>query len=260
VLLRLLNAGRALGGAAAAAAAGRLRLRLGGGGEYTCDPPDLEEEKRMFHSECDPFTPSDIEEQGRDLCRDQAAFVERRASLLGELTLEDSHWSPDPDDHEDHEDRPIERVLAPALQRAAAAGRLAGLRAFEAPGFGLEGGLLGALAMCPALTRLSLGTLHASGRCVYIGDGRPSADELRVVSSHLAALRGLRELGLGFGCERAAAPALTALSALARLTRLQLSLVGLLDSEPQHGKERIALTREWSDRRSVHTGPRPSWT
>jgi hypothetical protein len=262
VLLRLLDAGRALGDAAAAAAAGRLRLTLGGRGEYACDPPDLEERKQMWRSEVDPSTGSDIEEQGRDLCRTQAAFVERRASLLGELTVgDDKHWNPEFEYpqyvDEDEDERPIERVLAPALQRAAAAGRLAGLRALEAPGFGLEGGLLGALAMCPALTRLSLGTLDRSGRCLHIGDGRPSVDELRAIGGQLAALRGLRELGLGFGCERAAAPALTALSALARLTRLQLSLVGLPHSDPHNGKERVALTRKWS---GLHTGPRPSWT
>jgi hypothetical protein len=228
VVLRLLATSRALGDASAAAAGGRLRLTLGGDGEY--------DYVRAREGSLDK------DEARRQLCRAEAAFVERRGDVLAELLVKEwsGYW------HRtwptDHADRPIERVLAPALGRAAAAGRLAGLRAFEAPGFGLEGGLLRALALCPALTRLSLGDATQSGCYVYAGDSTPN---LRAVGGQLAALRGLRELGLGLGCMRAAAPALACLSALTRLTRLRLALVGLPGSD-EVNTEAIQLSRAWS--------------
>jgi hypothetical protein len=145
--------------------------------------------------------------------------------------------------YRDHADRPIERVLAPALRRAAAAGRLVGLRAVKAPGFGLEGGMLPALALCSALTRLSLGETASSGCYACAGH---SADSQRAVGSQLAGLRGLRELGLGYGCLRAAAPALAGLSALTRLTCLRLALAGEECTDAQFGIEAIELSRGWS--------------
>jgi hypothetical protein len=236
VLLRLLAAGRALGDEAAAAAAGRLRLSItfegkDGWAQFGYDPPE----------------PGSAEDRARRrLCRDQAAFVERRGALLSELTLADGcHWH-DPEG-QDYPERPIERVLAPALRRAAAAGRLAGLRAVELPGFGLEGGVLPALALCPALTRLCVGTFERDG-CAYVSGGPPSAGQLRAVGRQIAALRGLRELDLLFGCERVAAPAMAGLSALTRLTRLRLTLAGLpvADDLESEGIQGIRMTRTWS--------------
>jgi hypothetical protein len=273
VLLRLLAAGRALGDEAAAAACGRLRLTLGRGGRQalpSSDCPSLDDEDSSDSDSANDDSSlsslSDCEDSGHKprqprirpsredcqrLCREQAAFVERRGALLAELSVVcGSPWR-----YSDHEDRPIERVLAPALQRGAAAGRLAGLRAVEVPGFELEGGLLDALALCPALTRLrlgSLGTFEDFDRCVRVGDGRPSVEQLRAVGGGLAALCGLRELDLAFGCERAAAPAVAGLSALTRLTRLRLALAGRGYSKPECGIEHLAMTREWS---GVHKLP-----
>jgi hypothetical protein len=166
VLLRLLATGRALGGDSAAAAAGRLRLTLGGEGEYNnglSQSAILKDEAR------------------RRLCHAQAAFVERRGVLLSELAIEDGAWHHN--HRSDHKDRPIERMLAPALLRAAAApGGLLGLRAVKAPGFGLEGGMLRVLALCPALTRLSLGEVTSYGCYAY---GPRSVGSLRAaVGSH----------------------------------------------------------------------------
>jgi hypothetical protein len=254
VLLRLLATGRALGDEAAAAAAGRLRrLTLGREGLRAFDLK-LEGSYDDFFD--DPFL-DDYEksksrkggarvrrEDCKQLCREQAAFVERRGALLAELVVaEASVWhSPGPL-YSDHEDRPIERVLAPALQRAAATGRLAGLRAVEIPSFVLEGGLLGALALCPALTRLHLGIVGQQRYdrcCVSIGGGgAPSVEERRAFGCQLAALRGLQELDLALGCEPPAAPALAGLSALTRLTRLRLTLVGNIDEQS------IEMTRQW---------------
>jgi hypothetical protein len=166
VVLRLLATSRALGDEAAAAARGRLRLTLKG--RYAYNPPGQNSPEELAR---------------RALCAEQAAFVERRgALLLAELTVANgSAWRRPYET--DHWDRPVQRVLAPALQRAAAAGRLAGLRAFEAPGVRLEGGaLLGALALCPALTRLRLGSFEYEGNFAYAGDhGRPSAGQLRAI-------------------------------------------------------------------------------
>jgi hypothetical protein len=249
VLLRLLATGRALGDEAAAAASGRLRLALNC--EYAIvrnDPPGKS---------------SPADRARRALCREQAAFVERRGALLAELVVaDDSVWHYRGErviTNVDRVDSPLAAILLPALQRAAAAGRLPGLRALELPGFGLEGGaLLGALALCPALTRLRLGTFDTLGyefdafeRCVYVGaDGHPSAGELRAAGRQLAALRGLRELDVSFGCMRAPAPALAGLSALTRLTRLRLTLVGNPEFEWAHdyareGMTPVAATREW---------------
>jgi hypothetical protein len=239
VVLRLLATSHALGDEAAAAACGRLRVTLRCKGEYDYRPPGKN-------------SPED--RARRALCREQAALVERRGALLAELVVSDgSAWR---NPHcTDHWDRPIEGVLAPALRRAAAAGRLTGLRAFEAPGFRLEGGLLRALALCPALTRLRLGTFDIDRGSedefdpylsVHVGDRRPSVSQLRAVARQLAALRGLRELDLAFGCERAPAPALAGLSALTRLTRLRLGLAGLWHTVPPCDIELFAATREWS--------------
>jgi hypothetical protein len=181
VMLRLLATGRALGDEAAAAAAGRLRLALGREGEC----------KRSASDQSGPE-----ESARRRLCLAQAAFVERRGALLAEVTVADhSAWHGILDagspagagagprgrpSRADHPERPIESVLAPALRRAAAAGRLLGLRAVEVPGFRLEGGLLPALALCPALTRLRLGAFKPRlDRCVYVGDGSLLGDGLR---------------------------------------------------------------------------------
>jgi hypothetical protein len=248
VLLRLLATGRALGDAAAAAAAGRLRVALGVEGEYASNF----KKEGSFDDFCDGesyYEDDSRKESGKlrrkareRLCCEQAAFVERRATVLAELTVAvGSAWhSPSPLSSA-RKDGPIERVLAPALQRAAAAGRLRGLRAFQAPAFGLEGGLLDALALCPALTRLRLGTFGQEQKkcdlcCVYIGGGSPS----------VASLRGLRELDLAFGCEPPAAPAVAGLSALTRLTRLRLTLVGLPESATNVDKQCIELNRRWS--------------
>jgi hypothetical protein len=235
VLLRLLATGRALGDEAAAAARGRLRLVLG--------PEDEYDDTRLRREEC------------QRLCREQAAFVERRGALLAELAVADASIWHHPY-YSDHKGRPIESVLPPALQRAAAAGRLGGLRAMEVAGCGLRGGLLGALALCPALTRLRLGTFgqqdNVYDTCVYLGGGRPSVKKLRAFGGQLAALRGLRELDLAFGCEAPAAPVVAGLSSLTRLTRLRLTLVGLPEWATDIGKEGIEMTREWS---GVHNLP-----
>jgi hypothetical protein len=175
---------RALGDAAAAAASGRLSLTLGCEGSAS---------------------------------RSEVAFVERRGALLRKLRVVDGAWA-DEDEFSDYMNYAIERVLAPALLRAAAAGRLAGLRVVELPSFELEGGLLRALALCPALTR----------------------------GTSAAALRGLRELRLCYGCGRAAAPALAGLSALTRLTRLRLELTGAQDTSVRGNTVRIKLSHEWS--------------
>jgi hypothetical protein len=174
------------------------------------------------------------------------AFVERRAELLAKLRVVDDAWRKER--CSGLADRPIERVLAPALRRAAAAGRLAGLRDFEAPAFGLEGALLRALAQCTALTRLSLGDNkwrdQQNDVCyAFAGD---SSDSLRAIGSQLAALRGLQELGLGFGCTRAAAPALAGLSALTRLTSLRLTLTDGRPTSAKFNPARIKLSRKWS--------------
>jgi hypothetical protein len=241
VVLRLLATSRALGASVAAAATGRLRLTLECKGRCAYDPPERRSKPEGLAR--------------RRLCCAQAAFVERRGALLAELALADgSAW--DNSDYETvDEDRPIERVLAPALQRAAAAGRLAGLRAVEAPAFRLEGFFLRALALCPALTRLRIGTYdyqtcnEVIDLCAYIGDGTPSAGQLRAFGRQLAALRGLRELELAFGCEARAAPAMAGLSALTRLTRLRLSLLGLMCWGV--GQEGIELSRWWSGLHSL---------
>jgi hypothetical protein len=235
VLLRLLATGRALGDDAAAAAEGRLRLTLGadGDGEYHDDQYD--DERR-----CDSFSVAE-DEARRRLCRSQAAFVERHGELLSELAVVDGAWHRVFDS--DHDDRPIERVLAPALRRAAAAGRLGGLRAVEAPSFGLEGGMLRALALCTALTRLSLGETTSKGCYAYAGS---SPESQRDVGGLLAALGGLRELGFGFGCEHAAATALAGLSALTRLTRLRLALAGAYFTHALADTVRMELTSDWS--------------
>jgi hypothetical protein len=123
VALRLLATGRALGAAAAAAARGRLQLTLG------CEGSDSQEE---------------------------VALAERHAALLGELAVVDGAWHEE-DEYSDFMNGAVEGLVAPALQRAAAAGRLSGLRAVEVPHFQLGGGMLRALALCTALTRLSLG-------------------------------------------------------------------------------------------------------
>jgi hypothetical protein len=206
VLLRLLATGRALGDAAAAAAAGRLRLALGREGQYASNLREEGSFNDFFDDEAcyddggggsgsrEPDTRLSREECQR-LCREQAAFVERRAALLAELAVADaSVWhSPSPL-RSDHKDRPVERVLAPALQRAAAAGRLGGLRVVEVPGCRLQGGLLDALALCPALTRLRLGTFgqqdNVYDSCVYIGGGRPSADKRRAFGGRAARPEG----------------------------------------------------------------------
>jgi hypothetical protein len=199
--------------ARSAAATGRLRLTLGGTGKGRTQEANLTGQAHLL------------------LCREQAASVERRAALLGELAVEGGAWHSCKESG--NKDRLIERVLAPALQRAATAGRLAGLRAVEAPGFGLEGGMLRALALCTALTRLSLGDTTGNGCYAYAGD---SVGSLSAVGSQLAALRGLRELGFAFGCGLAAAPALAGLSAMTRLTRLRLALAG----------GGVELSRKWS--------------
>jgi hypothetical protein len=243
VLLRLLATSRALGDEAAAAARGRLRLTLDCKGRYGSS--DLGNDDPSLSGDEDSSSSDDGNELSRKtrkrLWREQAAFVERRGALLAKLTVaERSHWDPDPL-FSRHWDRPIKDVLAPALQRAAAAGRLRGLRAFAAPGFELECGLLGALALCPALTRLRLGDIKDVGSCVHVDDGHPSVGQLRAVGGQLAALRGLRELDLAFGCEPPAAPALAGLSALTRLTRLRLLLAGEF-----YCQEEIQMTAKWS--------------
>jgi hypothetical protein len=213
VLLRLLATSRALGGEAAAAAAGRLRLTLGRERPVDYDPYDpSDNDDGSDDEERDGDSDGSVEEvrdgpkdrARRQLCAAQAAFVERRGALLAELVVADwGEWRGA--DAKDHRDRPIERVLAPALRRAAAAGRLRGLRALAAPGFALDskGGLLRALAPCTALTRLRLGTFGypeypGPSHSVYAG---PAKRQLRAVGGWLAALRGLRELDLAFGCE-----------------------------------------------------------
>jgi hypothetical protein len=70
---------------------------------------------------------------------------------------------------------------------------------------------------------------------------------------------GLRDLGLGFRCERRAAPALAGLSELTRLTRLRLALAGQASSvgDPHFTANRIKLSRKWSGSTCCQ---HPCWT
>jgi hypothetical protein len=215
-------------------------VKLGCRGQYSCppdDPYDLDEDDKR------------ADRARKRFCRAQAAFIERRGALLAELAVAScSEWHT-PDDPE-RRDRTLGRILAPALRNAAAAGRLLGLRAVELPGFQLESNMLRALALCTALTRLSLGTGANDSPVTYgyAGAPLPSAGALRAAGSPFSALRGLRELDLAFSCACEAAPAMASLSALTRLTRLRLELSGLQNLDNAFGNchAAIKMTRQWS--------------